>query len=42
LTFAGVVDTDLPKLSANEMMAWGLMNMWKEDKEGGYGVQHGR
>jgi hypothetical protein len=42
LTFAGVVDTDLSKLSANEMMAWGLMNMWKEDKEGGYAVRHGR
>ncbi|KAF8195697.1 hypothetical protein K438DRAFT_1968205 [Mycena galopus ATCC 62051] len=42
LNFTGTVDSDLSKLSANEMMAWGLMNLWKEDKEGGYAVRHGR
>ena len=31
----------MSKLTANEMMAWGLANLWKEDQEGGYSVRHG-
>lgn len=29
-------------LTANELMAWGLSNLWKEGKEGGYAVRHGK
>ena len=35
LQVSGAVDTDMSKL-----MAWGLANLWKEGKEGGYGVRH--
>ncbi|KAJ7130993.1 hypothetical protein C8R44DRAFT_839124 [Mycena epipterygia] len=42
LDVTGTIDTDLSKLNANEMMSWGLANLWKEDKEGGYAVRHGR
>ncbi|KAJ3511695.1 hypothetical protein NLJ89_g3948 [Agrocybe chaxingu] len=42
LEVSGVVDTDLSKLSANELMLWGLANLWEEGKEGGYAVRHGR
>ncbi|KAF7349988.1 ATP-dependent DNA helicase [Mycena venus] len=42
LDITGTVDTDLSKLSTNEMMIWGLQNMWKENKEGAYAVCHGR
>ncbi|RDX46829.1 hypothetical protein OH76DRAFT_1355491 [Lentinus brumalis] len=41
LNVAGVVDTDLSKLKANDLMLWGLANLWKEGKEGGYLVRHG-
>ena len=30
------------KCTANEMMMWGLSNLWKEGEEGGYMVRHGR
>jgi len=31
----------MSKLTASELMAWGLANLWKEGKEGRYGVRHG-
>ena len=31
----------MSKLTANEMMKWGLANLWKEGHEGGYSVRHG-
>jgi len=39
---SGSVDCDLSKITANELMAWGLMNMWKCGQEGAYAVRHGR
>jgi len=42
LQISGTVDSDLSNLTANEMMLWGLLNLWKEGQEGGYSVQHGR
>ena len=42
LQVSGAVDTDMSTLTANELMAWGLANLWKEGKEGGYAVRHGR
>lgn len=42
LQVSGVVDTDLTNLSANELMAWGLANLWKDGKEGSYAVRHGQ
>jgi hypothetical protein len=38
----GIADTDLTKMTANELMMWGLCNLWKEGKEGGYAVKHGQ
>lgn len=32
---------DLTKLSSTELMVWGLANLWKDNKEGGYVVRHG-
>lgn len=34
------VDCDLSNLTANELMRWGLMNMWKDGHEGGYAICH--
>ncbi|KAF8583054.1 hypothetical protein K439DRAFT_1508594 [Ramaria rubella] len=31
----------MSKLSALELMLWGLTNMWKDGKEGSYSVRHG-
>jgi hypothetical protein len=42
LYVSGGIDTDLTKLTASEMMAWGLANLWKDSREGGYLVRHGR
>lgn len=42
LTVSGTIDTDLTKITASEMMAWGLSNLWKEGREGGYVVRHSR
>lgn len=39
---SGAMDTDMANVSANELMMWALSNLWKEGKEGGYAVQHGR
>ena len=42
LQVSGTIDTDLSKVTASELMAWGLPNLWKQDEEGGYAVRHGR
>lgn len=42
LQVSGTVDTDLSKLTTNEMMLWGLANLWREGHEGGYCIRHGR
>jgi hypothetical protein len=39
---SGTTDTDLSKVTANELMAWGLENLWKDGKEGAYAIRHGR
>jgi hypothetical protein len=40
LQVSGVIDTDMSKLTASELMMWGLSNLWKEGKEGGYVIRH--
>ena len=40
LQVSGSVDCDLSKITANELMAWGLMNMWARGQEGAYAVRH--
>ena len=43
LQVSGAIDTDLTKVTASELMMWGLENLWKENgKEGGYAVRHGQ
>ena len=42
LEVSGTIDMDMTKLSANKMMLWGLANLWKEGREGGYGIRPGR
>ncbi len=32
---------DLSRITANELMEWGLLNLWKTSEEGGYAVRHG-
>ncbi|PPQ74787.1 hypothetical protein CVT24_003726 [Panaeolus cyanescens] len=41
LQVTGSIDVDLTTLSANELMAWGLANLWSEGQEGAYAVRHG-
>lgn len=41
LQACGTINTDMSDVTASELMMWGLMNLWKEGKEGGYGVRHG-
>ena len=38
----GSIDVDFTKLTAGELMAWGLANLWQEGGEGAYAVRHGR
>jgi hypothetical protein len=38
----GSIDVDLTKLTANELMSWGLINLWNEGEEGAYAVRYGR
>ena len=40
LQVSGSIDCDLSNLTANELMRWGLMNMWKDGREGAYAVRH--
>ena len=42
LQISGSVDCDLSNVTANELMKWGLANMWKDGYEGGYAVRHSR
>ena len=42
LQVSGSVDCDLSKITANELMAWGLANMWAHGQEGAYAVRHGQ
>ncbi|KIJ13524.1 hypothetical protein PAXINDRAFT_13640 [Paxillus involutus ATCC 200175] len=42
LQVSGTIDTDMSTMTASELMAWGLSNLWKEGREGGYAVRHGR
>ncbi|KAI6024021.1 hypothetical protein BKA83DRAFT_4125415 [Pisolithus microcarpus] len=38
LQVSGMIDTDMSKLTASKLVAWA--NLWKEGKEGGYGIWH--
>ena len=40
LQVLGSIDCDLSKITANELMAWGLKNMWVCGQEGAYAVGH--
>lgn len=31
----------MSRITADELMQWGMMNMWNEEREGVYGVRHG-
>jgi len=42
IDIVGDIDTDTSKLTASELMMWGLANLWKEGREGGYFVWHGK
>lgn len=42
LQISGSVDCDMSNVMADELMKWGLANMWKDGHEGGYAVRHGR
>jgi len=42
LQVSGTVDTDMTTMTADELTIWGLSNLWKEGKEGGYTVRHGQ
>ncbi|TFK88333.1 hypothetical protein K466DRAFT_489162 [Polyporus arcularius HHB13444] len=42
LQVSGSIDTDLTRTSANDLMLWGLRNLWKASGEGGYSVRHGQ
>ncbi len=41
LQYLGVMDTDLSNVTPSELMSWGLANLWREGREGGYVVRHG-
>lgn len=41
LLVTDTVDTDPSRMLANEMMMWGLANLWEKGKEGGYSIHHG-
>ena len=40
LQISGGCDNDSASLSANDIMKWGLVNLWNEGREGGYAVRH--
>ncbi|KAJ8585561.1 hypothetical protein M405DRAFT_865313 [Rhizopogon salebrosus TDB-379] len=41
LQATGTIDTDLTNISCNELMMWGLNNLWANGSEGEYAVKHG-
>jgi len=42
LQVSGATDNDMTAMTANELMLWGLANLWQEGQEGGYTVRHGQ
>ncbi|KIK18418.1 hypothetical protein PISMIDRAFT_109548 [Pisolithus microcarpus 441] len=40
LQVSGTIDTEMSTVTANEMMSWGLSNLWSEGKEPPYAVRH--
>jgi len=42
LQVSGAADNDMTAMTANELMLWGLANLWQEGQEGGYAVRHGQ
>ncbi len=42
LHVSGSIDTDLTRMNANDMMMWGLNNLWSSSGEGGYSIRHSR
>ena len=42
LQISGTVDTDVSKMTASKMTAWGLSNLWREGTEGGYMIHYGQ
>jgi len=42
LQVSGAADNNMTAMTANELMLWGLANLWQEGQEGGYTVRHGR
>ncbi|THH14530.1 hypothetical protein EW146_g5811 [Bondarzewia mesenterica] len=42
LQVCGTVDTDLTNVTANELMLYGLSNLWNDGVEGGYAIKHGK
>ncbi|KIK29098.1 hypothetical protein PISMIDRAFT_6979 [Pisolithus microcarpus 441] len=41
LQVSGMIDMEMSSITAREMMAWGLSNLWEEGKEGAYAVRYG-
>ncbi|KIK13897.1 hypothetical protein PISMIDRAFT_17662 [Pisolithus microcarpus 441] len=41
LQVSGTIDTEMTTITAQEMMVWGLSNLWEGGKEGAYAVRHG-
>ncbi|KIK22654.1 hypothetical protein PISMIDRAFT_651606, partial [Pisolithus microcarpus 441] len=41
LQMSGTIDTEMSTVTANEMMSWGLANLWADGKEPPYAVRHG-
>ena len=41
LDVSGCFDTDHSKLTASELMLYGLASLWENNKEGGYAIRHG-
>jgi hypothetical protein len=42
LEISGLINTDLSKLSANNVMSWGMSNIWRNEVERGYIIRHGQ
>ncbi|KAF9040359.1 hypothetical protein BDZ89DRAFT_1210221 [Hymenopellis radicata] len=41
LQISGTIDTDHTKLTGNDLMKWGLLNLWQTSDEGAYAIRHG-
>lgn len=42
MQYLGVIDTELSEISTQEVLDNALINLWSEDKEGGYFIRHAR